>query len=128
MTYIPKVNCPVCGSLIPETDRTCSDGLCEARNEKKRVYIRAYKALHAKELPMATYQYEIGLLMILARRLKEEGIVFFEYCTTWGCWELRKEKPKNPAYKQSRYCVAHAAKAKKEFEWEREYTQKLKTT
>lgn len=67
----------------------------------------------------------MGLLMILARRLKEEGIIFFEYCATWGCYKLRKEAPKNPAYKQSRYCVEHAAKAKQQFEWEREYTQKL---
>jgi len=126
MTYIPKVNCPVCGSLIPETDRTCADGLCEARNEKKRVFVRGYKAFVEKgEMPIASYQYEMGLLMILARRLKEEGIVFFEYCATWGCYELRKEPPKNPAYKQSRYCATHAAAAKKQFEWEREYTQKL---
>jgi hypothetical protein len=125
MNYVPKVNCPVCGSLTPETDRTCADGLCETRNEKKRVYIRAYQELHSKEMPLMEYQSGMGLLMIFARRLRDEGIVFFEYCATWGCYELRKEKPKNPAYKQSRYCVTHAAKAKKEFDWQREYTQKL---
>lgn len=123
--YVPKVNCPVCGTLIPNTDRTCADGLCEQRNEKKKVFIREYEDLHSKELPLIEYQSRIGLLMIYARRLRDEGIVFFEYCATWGCFKLRKEAPKNPAYRQSRYCVEHAAKAKQFREWERDYTQKL---
>lgn len=126
MNYTPKVNCPVCGSLIPNTDRVCSDGNCEKRNEKKRVYVRAYKKFISKgEMPIATYQCEISLLMILARRLKHEGIVFFEYCASWGCYELRKPAPKNPAYRQSRYCAQHAATAKKNFEFSRSQVQKL---
>lgn len=118
MTYIPKKNCPTCGSLIPETNVSCVDKQCEARNEKKRAYVRAYNEFLSKgEMPIATYQYQIGLLMILARRLKDEGIIFFEYCASWDCYELRKPAPKNPKFKQSRYCTHHAEVAKKNAEF-----------
>ena len=43
-------------------------------------------------------------------KLREKIVNIEKYCTTTGCYELRK--PKHPNFPQSRYCVVHARIAK----------------